>query len=55
MDQSGRVVKRYGANTDLEDRKRAEEALHASEHDLRLIIDTREKQNVATQWNDLEL
>jgi PAS domain S-box-containing protein len=39
-DQSGRVIKWYGINTDIEDRKRAEDALHASERSLRLIVDT---------------
>ena len=39
-DQSGRVVKWHGTNTDLEYRKHDKEALHASERDLRLIIDS---------------
>ena len=33
------MVKWHGTNTDLEDRKHDKEALHASERDLRLIID----------------
>ena len=33
-DESGSIVKWYGVNTDIEDRKRAEEALRASERDL---------------------
>jgi PAS domain S-box-containing protein len=39
-DQSGKLVKWYGTNTDIEDRKRAEEALRASEHNLRLIVNS---------------
>ena len=39
-DESGKVVKWYGTNTDIEDRKRAEEALRAREHGLRLIVDS---------------
>lgn len=39
-DGSGRVVKWYGTNTDLEERKRAEEALRANAQSLRLIVDT---------------
>jgi hypothetical protein len=34
---SGKVVKWYGTNTDLEDRKRAEDALRSNEQSLRLI------------------
>ena len=34
------MVKWHGTNTDLEDRKHDKEALHASERDLRLIIDS---------------
>src|SRR6266478_1204981 len=37
---SGRIVKWYGTNTDLEERKRAEEALRSNEQSLRLIVDT---------------
>src|SRR5713226_3089093 len=37
---SGKVVKWYGTNTDLEERKRAEEALKSNEQSLRLIVDT---------------
>jgi len=39
-DESGKVVKWYGTNTDLEDRKRAEEVLRASEQNFRLIVDS---------------
>jgi PAS domain S-box-containing protein len=40
LDGSGKVVKCYGTNTDLEDRKSVEDALRASERDLRLIFET---------------
>jgi formate hydrogenlyase transcriptional activator len=40
LDESGRVVKWYGTNTDLEERKRAEQALRANEQSLRLIVDS---------------
>lgn len=39
-DEFGRVVKWYGSNTDIEDRKRAEDALLASERNFRLVVDT---------------
>ena len=38
--ESGQVVKWYGTNTDLEERKRAEEALRSNEQSLRLIVDS---------------
>jgi PAS domain S-box-containing protein len=40
LDESGKVAKWYGTNTDLDDRKRVEDALRASERDLRLIFET---------------
>ena len=39
-DQSGKVIKWYGTNTDIDDRKRAEDELRASEHEFRLIVDS---------------
>src|SRR6266446_7878247 len=39
-DGSGQVVKWYGTNTDIEERKRAEEAIRSNEQSLRLIVDT---------------
>jgi formate hydrogenlyase transcriptional activator len=39
-DGSGRVVKWYGTNTDIEERRRAEEAVRANEQSLRLIVDS---------------
>jgi PAS domain S-box-containing protein len=39
-DDSGKIVRWYGTSTDIEDRKQAEEALAASEQNLRLIINT---------------
>ena len=38
-DESGNIVQWYGTTTDIEDRKRAEEELRASESNLRLLID----------------
>jgi PAS domain S-box-containing protein len=40
LDESGRVVKWYGTNTDLEERKRAEDALRSNEQSLRLVVDS---------------
>jgi PAS domain S-box-containing protein len=39
-DEAANVIKWYGANTDIEDRKRAEEAMRASELDLRRLTET---------------
>ncbi len=39
-DASGRIVRWFGQSVDVEDLKRAEERLRASERDLRLAIDT---------------
>jgi len=38
LDNDGRVVEWFGTSTDIEDRKRAEDALRASERNLRLMI-----------------
>jgi formate hydrogenlyase transcriptional activator len=38
-DEEGNVVRWYGTNTDIEDRKRAEERLRQDERELRLIVD----------------
>ena len=39
LDEQGNVVKWFGSNTDIEDRKRAEEKLRQDERDLRRITD----------------
>jgi PAS domain S-box-containing protein len=39
-DTEGRVIRWYCLHTDIDDRKRGEEALRASEHRLRLIVDS---------------
>src|SRR6266852_3099186 len=39
-DESGNIRQWYGTNTDIEERKRAEEALRSKEQSLRLIVDT---------------
>jgi PAS domain S-box-containing protein len=39
-DESGKIVKWYGVNTDIEDRKRAEDALRRSERQFRLLVET---------------
>ncbi|MFL6283411.1 MAG: PAS domain-containing protein [Pyrinomonadaceae bacterium] len=40
LDAAGQVVKWYGVSTEIEDRRRAEEALRARELDFRLIVDS---------------
>jgi PAS domain S-box-containing protein len=39
-DESGKIVRWYGVNTDIEDRKQAEEAVAASERNLRQTVNT---------------
>jgi PAS domain S-box-containing protein len=39
-DENGNIVKWYGVNTDIEDRKRTEEALRKSERQFRLLVET---------------
>jgi PAS domain S-box-containing protein len=39
-DATGRILKWYGTNTDIEDRRRAEQAARASERGFRLIVDS---------------
>jgi PAS domain S-box-containing protein len=39
-DEDGTIVKWFGVNTDIEEQKRAEQALAASELDARLIVDS---------------
>jgi PAS domain S-box-containing protein len=39
-DRQGRIVRWYFLNTDIDERKKVEEALKGSERDLKLIIDT---------------
>ena len=39
-DETGKIVRWYGTSTDIEDRKQAEEALQASEHNARLLVDS---------------
>jgi PAS domain S-box-containing protein len=39
-DEQGNIVKWYGTSTDIEDRKRAEDALRESEDRLRHVVDT---------------
>jgi PAS domain S-box-containing protein len=39
-DEAGNVTRWFGVNIDIEDRKRAEEAVRASEHDLRRMTET---------------
>jgi PAS domain S-box-containing protein len=39
-DESGNIIKWYGTNADIEERKRAEDALRSNEQNLRLIVDS---------------
>ena len=39
-DEQGRILRWYASGTDIDDRKRAEEALRKSEQELRLLIET---------------
>jgi PAS domain S-box-containing protein len=39
-DEQGRILRWYASGTDIDDRKRAEEALRNSEQELRLLIET---------------
>jgi PAS domain S-box-containing protein len=39
-DESGNILRWYGTSTDIDDRKKAEEALQSSERNLRQVIDT---------------
>jgi PAS domain S-box-containing protein len=39
-DEKGNIVRWYGVNTDIEDRKRTEEALRKSERQFRLLVET---------------
>ena len=39
-DETGKIVRWYGTSTDIDDRKKAEEALQSSERNLSLIINT---------------
>ena len=39
LDSSGTVIKWYGTNTDIEDRKQAEDALRGSERELRQLVE----------------
>src|SRR5262245_10519228 len=39
-DESGKIVRWYGTSTDIDDRKKAEDALRASERNMSLIVNT---------------
>jgi PAS domain S-box-containing protein len=43
MDDRGRIVRWYGLLTDIDDQRRAEEALRQSEQHLRLLVETMEE------------
>jgi formate hydrogenlyase transcriptional activator len=40
QDESGKIVRWYGTNTDIEDRKRAEDTIRSAEQNLRLLVDS---------------
>jgi PAS domain S-box-containing protein len=40
FDNNGKVVQWFGTNTDIEDRKRTEDALRSNEESLRLVVDS---------------
>ena len=40
FDNNGKVVQWFGTNTDIEDRKRVEDALRSNEESLRLVVDS---------------
>ncbi|WP_213804241.1 sigma 54-interacting transcriptional regulator [Granulicella sp. dw_53] len=46
-DESGKIVKWYGTNTDIEDRKRAEEALQTAYEEIRELKDELYRENIA--------
>jgi PAS domain S-box-containing protein len=48
-DKSGRIIKRYGANQDITDRRRAEEALQDSKQRLQALMDAAP---IAIAWAD---
>src|SRR5262245_34890963 len=58
LDQEGNIIKWYGTNTDIEDRKRAEEALRESEERLRHALEAgrmgvweRDTRTNAVKWD----
>jgi len=58
LDQEGNIIKWYGTNTDIEDRKRAEEALRESEERLRHALEAgrmgvweRDTRTDAVKWS----
>jgi PAS domain S-box-containing protein len=46
-DEMGKIVKWYGTNTDIEDRRRAEEALQAAFEEIRELKDELYRENIA--------
>ena len=51
-DEAGRTVKVFGANQDITERKRSEEALGRSEQMLQLVLDSIPQRII---WKDLDL